>query len=246
MSMECLCNLQYYLKTFLLVSFEYDKWVQTLFNAVDPSLVHLEEKQTLRFSVNKMPNHEGFLKDSEKRNLEFTKNIYEILQDYFLQDIFLVPIISRKFQNFQIFSTDFLMNKAPSKEGEGIYVVDVLNKFIISNYEMLTMQYTENVQNIIQKHLASKSSLLQKYVSHLLMFTPLYNPKITLQGLQEEHLPIERIESFVFFHLFVNIFKKVIHNAPQKFYAHLMNTFMLFLQKISQKLYIYIYMYIFR
>ena len=223
-SVEGINCLEYQLRTYSQVILQFTELIQSL-NAEEMPKEKEEpriKKWTMKFNVQDIENHEGFLREVEQKNVEFIETIKQLLlEDGIKANNFQVPLFNNQFAYFHLGLKRAYDMTLPDKHYDE-EVNNILMSFMKSNYEIFVENIVKTLNRLSKKYLENEQSEANAN---------------SIADITKSAFKNHKLESLTIFELFCNIIKQILASCSDKrgFFL-ILNLVNNFIEKITKSL----------
>jgi hypothetical protein len=217
-SIEGINCLEYQIRSYSQIILEFTELIQSLNVAESSAACTTPKKWTLKFNVQDIEGHEGFLREVEHKNVNFITTIKTLLaEDQIKTNNFQVPLFNNQFAVFHKALKDSYDKLLPDKKYDE-ELNNILMSFMKSNYDLFVENIGKTLNNLSKKYLVNVKDVPA-------------NENALLEVTFKSH----KTEPVLIFELFCDIIKQVLKSCSDKrgFFL-ILELFNQFIEKLKQ------------
>ena len=154
-SIEGINCLEYQIRSYSQIILEFTELIQNLNVAESPTVRAVPKKWTLKFNVQDIEGHEGFLREAEHKNINFITTVKTILaEDQIKVNNFQVPLFNNQFGVFHKALKEAYDKVLPGKKYDE-EINNILMSFMRSNYDLFVENIGKTLNNLSKKYLVN-------------------------------------------------------------------------------------------
>lgn len=206
-SIEGINCLEYQIRSYSQVVLEFTELIQSLNVAESPAVRTAPKKWTLKFSVQDIEGHEGFLREAEHKNVNFTTTIKALLaEDQIKANNFQVPLFNNQFAVFHRALKE-AYDKTLSGKKYDEELNNILMSFMRSNYDIFVENIGKTLQALSNKYLNNSKNVVEAKEGNMM------DAIFEMTG---SAFKSHKAEPVLIFELFCDILKQILQTCSDK------------------------------